>query len=472
MISLMRRLEQHFADSPGRSATMISWASQGIAIAGNLAIVPLVLHRVGAAAGIWFFLLTWIGLFTILDFGFSQCISRQITFSLGKTGFLPGRAKGGFIRVGGPRSIGSTVAASKTIFRIVSLVILLGGIAAERPFLFSGHMEAGIHARVCWYLIVFASIVLNETRVYSTALIGMLLVPWVRMIQLLQNLLQNFLILFFLFISPRLELLGIAILCSSLFGFWRLHSLWVHRKPPGVTMSPTKWTIVRRLWRLSWEQGVASASSYFIFAVNPIVIGYLAGAEAVSAYYLPLRIASILFSSFSEIVGPQVNFLIEFYRDHKIHAMLVRFFKIFLIVGLTSFPAYVAFSLAGPWAVDIWSGGKVNPAPAVFWIMGLYYFLALMQLVLACFITAHGVQPFARIAVVGAILNIGLLFLFVPRMGIVGATLATFTAQLLTSNWFMVWYAGQLLAQHAKKASLRAALQEAFISFRSDLLLR
>src|SRR5258708_2182828 len=102
MISLMRRLEQRFADSPGRSATMISWMSQGIAIAGNLAIVPLVLHRVGAAAGIWFFLLTWIGLFTILDFGFSQCISRQITFSLGKAGFLPGRPKGGFIRVGGP----------------------------------------------------------------------------------------------------------------------------------------------------------------------------------------------------------------------------------------------------------------------------------------------------------------------------------------------------------------------------------
>jgi O-antigen/teichoic acid export membrane protein len=203
--------------------------------------------------------------------------------------------------------------------------------------------------------------------------------------------------------------------------------------------------------------------------VNPIVIGYLLGATAVATYYLPLRISTILFSSIAEIIGPQINFMIALYRDHNIHALLVKFFRIFIVVSLISFVAYSAFALFGPWAVRIWSIGKVAPSPALFWIMSLYYFLAMLQTMLACFITAHGLQPFARPAVAGAILNIGLLFILIPLLGLTGAALATFLAQLLTSNWFMPWYSARLFKEHFQKVPFRVALRDSVASLEGDL---
>jgi O-antigen/teichoic acid export membrane protein len=471
MTSLVRRIEKWMAEKPGRSATVISWLSQGFSIAANLAIVPLVLHRVGQDAGIWFFLLGWMSLFLILDFGFSQCISRQITFSFGQKGILKGRPKGRFIRVGGPRTIGRTMAASRMIFRSVSVIILLAGIGLERTVLFSGRMEAGLGAHLCWYLIVAGSILVNESRVYSTALVGMLLVSPVRLVGLFQLLLQNGLIIVFLLLSPHIVWMGLAVLLGSLFAQGATFVLWLRRRPPHITISGAKWSMVASLWRSSWEQGVANTASYFIFTANSLVIGYLLGKEAVAIYYLPWRIATILFSSLAEIITPQINFMIGLYRDHQVHALLVRFFRIFIVISVPGFVGFLAFALAGPWLVHLWSAGKIFAPLPLYWITAVYYFLALVQTLFACFIVVHGLQPFVRPAVAGAVLNVVLLFLLLPRMGLVGAGVATFTAQLLTSNWYVTWVFARLLAEHARVAPLREAWRDAVRSLRRDLRL-
>jgi O-antigen/teichoic acid export membrane protein len=471
MVSFVRHLLDLAVRNPGRSSTIMAWANQGISMLANLLLVPLILHQVGTAtAGIWFFLLGWTGLIGILDFGFSQCISRQITFSFGKKGFLSGRPKGRFIRLGGPRTIGSTIAASKSLFRIVSVIILIFGVLAERTFLFTGRMQTGTDAHICWYFIILSAVTSNENRVYGTALSGMLLIPHLRLIQLLQTLLQNSLIAGMLVLSPRLEWMGAAILASGIIAQACLRSLWNRRRPPGIIMSPAKWSVIGCLWRSSWEQGVASASAYFIFAVNPLLIGYLLGPTKAAVYYLPFRISTILFSSIAEIFGPQTNFMISEYRDHNIRGMLVRFFRFFIVAGTLSFLAFGAFAVAGPWAVGIWSLGKISPPAAVFWIMALYYFVAMIQTMLALFITAHGMQPFAKPAVAGAALNLTLTYFLVPFMGLTGAALATFLAQALTSNWYIPWYAVGLFREHFQQVPFAVAWRDAVGSLRGELV--
>jgi hypothetical protein len=51
---------------------------------------------------------------------------------------------------------------------------------------------------------------------------------------------------------------------------------------------------------------------------------------------------------------------------------------------------------------------------------------------------------------------------------LVGAGVATFTAQLLTSNWFVTWFFARLLAEHARVAPFRQAWRDAVRSLRRD----
>ena len=102
--------------------------------------------------------------------------------------------------------------------------------------------------------------------------------------------------------------------------------------------------------------------------------------------------------------------------------------------------------------------------------MALYYFLGMLQTMLFYFIVAHGLMPVARPAVAGAILNICFLFILTPWMGLVGAAMSTFLAQLLTSNWFMPWYSWRLFKEHFQKVPFKVVLRDAMASLENDFL--
>jgi hypothetical protein len=50
----------------------------------------------------------------------------------------------------------------------------------------------------------------------------------------------------------------------------------------------------------------------------------------------------------------------------------------------------------------------------------------------------------------------------------VGAALATFLAQLLTSNWFMPWYSAHLFREHFEQVPFKRAAIDAWRSLERD----
>jgi O-antigen/teichoic acid export membrane protein len=219
---------------------------------------------------------------------------------------------------------------------------------------------------------------------------------------------------------------------------------------------------------MSWQQGVATTAAWFIFSANPMIVGYWLGEAAVSALAVPTRMAMLLFSMLGEVSGPQLNFMVQLIGERDVPNLLRKFFLALLFTALPGLVAYGTLAAVGVPFIRWWTLGRVELDFHTLGWLTLYCWLALVQLQAACFVTAHGRQPFALAAVIGALLNLSLACILLPRIGLSGATLATFLAQLVTSNWYALWLAAKLLVAYARKApgvvttSFRNAAHEIF----------
>jgi O-antigen/teichoic acid export membrane protein len=160
--------------------------------------------------------------------------------------------------------------------------------------------------------------------------------------------------------------------------------------------------------------------------------------------------AMMIFSILSEISSPQLNFMVRLVGENNVPGLLRKFFLAFLLTAIPGLLCYVAFAALGVPFIESWTLGKVVLTPMVLIWLALYCWLALLQIQAACFVAAHGRQPFALAAVCGAALNLGLDMLLVPRYGLAGATFSTFMAQLLSSNWVAWWLASQHLRSYSE----------------------
>ncbi len=436
----MRQRIQNWLDTNfGKAAALSNWLCLGVHLVANLLIVPLVLRAFGKEqAGVWFFLLGWVAFFQLCDFGIAQSVSRQISFSNGRRGKRRRQSTDRFLRIYGPRAGQHLFLCARLMFRRISWIILVVGIFLERTVLFSGELRVTAEARLTWYLILATGIVTNEARPYTAWLTGRLLAQWERLYTAAGIAVQSTLVIAALWWGASLWLVGALYLGGAVIQWRLLRRLFQQHAAPTFTPEPTaKRGLLRAIWGMSWEQGVATTAAYFIFSFNPILIGYLLGAGAVSEFHVPLRIAVFLQSALLGLFTPQLNVMIRLASEQEHRRMVARFVKLFLLVtlgGLGVFGAYVAL---GPWVIRGWTMGRIISPYSLLALLAVCQYLAVLQVMCACFVLAHGEQPFAVVAVWGAVLNVGLACWWIPQYGLLGAAFATLVAQALTSNWYV-----------------------------------
>jgi O-antigen/teichoic acid export membrane protein len=147
--------------------------------------------------------------------------------------------------------------------------------------------------------------------------------------------------------------------------------------------------------------------------------------------YRVASLAGLLMLGFQGALTPLV---FTHYRDPETPATLARLFRWFVafalmvVAGLSLFAPEFLRVFTTPAYVD---GARVVPllAPAVV-LSGMYIFAPGLAL-------AKRTGGMALITVAGALLNTGLNFLLVPRLGIVGAAAATFTSALAVFGMYM-----------------------------------
>jgi hypothetical protein len=210
--------------------------------------------------------------FQLCDFGFSQSISRQVSFSnaTGDGGERPANSL--FLDIQGPRAISQLYVSTKWLFRRISLVIAVIAIFAERTVLFSGKLQGSPEASLCWYLLAAMAIVGNEARIPGTILTGCFQTAWVRLAGALVSLVQNGLFIGALILRAPMWVGCTIYLAGAVANCVFSYVILSWKCPPESKPQPKR-RVVRAIWRMSWQQGVATTAAWFIFSVNPMVTG-------------------------------------------------------------------------------------------------------------------------------------------------------------------------------------------------------
>jgi len=445
---------------PIRAAALAKWAVQGVNLLSNLLIMPLIFYQFGTEiSGIWFFMLSWTGAFALVDFGLSQSVTRQIAFSHGEKTKAVAIVGTKFLNIWGDRASQAVFAGAKRIFLWTAIIVVLSSVLAERTFLFSGNLSAGFDVRLTWYFVALSAVGLLMAKPYQSLLEGGMLPSWQQISILLATLVGKIVLIVALLLGAPIWAIG-AIFC---LGNWTqfISSRWCVslRLPSLMAMdSKPKKNIMKALWPLSWPQGVASTGAYMTFAVNPIIIGFFLGAVAIPEYFIPWRLANIIESAAYAILVPNLSFFIKMLAENKIKALLSKYFVLFAIINIFVIVAFSFYVIFGVMIVDILSAGKVRVSFTLMLAFAIYHILAVIQTSFAIFIVAHGRQPFAVVATVGAVFNISLAVILIPRYGVLGAVIGTALAQLMTNNWFIAYYFLRLLKEHMKQVGRQELL--------------
>ena len=447
----MRKRILHFLDrQPTQSATLIGWVFQAINIGAHIVIMPLLLFHFGKElAGGWFYMLGWLGFFQLCDFGIGESLSRQVAFSQGEASLsvrIPGSK---FLHVYGMRSSYAIFIAGRRFFRRIVIVALAMAILAERTILFSGRMNGSWELHVTWYLIILSGVGYVLARPYQCFLIGLLKPGWEKVSSLAAVIVTHVLVIIVLSCRAPMWVVGLALCAGGWFQYVVSRIVLARRcsLQEYVKVCPKK-SVARALWSLSWQQGVATTSAFLIFSINPMLVGHYMGPGKVAEYYLPWKIANVLMIGIFGMFVPHLSFMVKFVSEHRVKELLARFLRLVIVSAGSALVVYSGYALVGRQVVLLWSGGGVDVGAGVLIIFAAYHMLAVLQTLCACFVVAHGRQPFAVVASFGAAANVVLGCILIPRLGILGSVFGTMLAQLVTSNWYIVYRCIRLLAAH------------------------
>jgi O-antigen/teichoic acid export membrane protein len=414
---------------PAKAGTLAAWAVQCGTFLVQLALVPFLLHHIGAhRMGEWFYLLGASLFLQVGDFGFSQTAARQISYLLRAQ---RGQAErhGFFLRLPGPRGLAAVLAAHRWLAYWGALATVGTGIAMDALLLFHGEFRRTPDLAVCWYALVMATIVSCITRVQATFLSGVLR-PYDERFGFGVGLAIQYACTFLgVLLWPSVATLGAAALIGALAqgACWN----WLASDRPEAR--PARRAIAARLWRLCAPQGAATLSASVAFQSNPILLGQIAGAHAVAMLALPTRIATVAIDALRAMFVPQIGFIGKDIGAHDARAVLVRIYRNFAALAVATVGGFTLFALAGPAFIHWWARGQLDPPFVVFLLLAALHAIVCLEN-LAGFVTAHGVMPFAVVGWLAALSNLGLMFLLIPRFGLAGSVASTLVAQVTFST--------------------------------------
>ena len=463
----IRRASEWLRSHPVRAAAFVTWVTQTAGVILQLVLIPLILCTMGREkTGIWFYLLGWTAVLTLLDFGITPTVARQISYSGNNSSRVLNRRTGDFVRGRGKPAIVRVVACQLWFVRSVNYATVIVGIVLERWVIFRGNMSGDIDGRICWYLLVLQVVLFNNSRVSSALLTG-LLKPAVDRIGLSVGLLsQNVFLIIMLKIRPSLVIAGTcfavgAFLQYLVLRYFENRIFGDYRRATGFP----NLAIARQLWKLCWRFGIANVASFGIFPINALLVGRFLGPAAVTSIAIPLRIANLMTEAIRAVFVPQVNFMSNYLGGNDIRALFSSFWQCLISSSVLAIIGYSLFAWLGPAFIAIWTNNCVIVAQSFMIITGLVCITAIVESVLACFVVAHGIFPFVGVAWIGALLNVSMACLFIPRYGVVGAMSATFAAQLLSTFWFALFWTVRIMVRHARQSGwlvLRNGFLDAF----------
>jgi O-antigen/teichoic acid export membrane protein len=190
-----------------------------------------------------------------------------------------------------------------------------------------------------------------------------------------------------------------------------------------------RWDWAKRLLGDSWTLILSSFVINIYMRIDQIMLGQMVSDEAVGIYSVAVRVSELWYfvpMAVSTSVYPSIVAAKELGEA----VYYGRLQKILDLMAVMSYGAALFFSVASGLIIQVLFGAEYQGAAAILVVhvwAGVFVSLGVIR---SLWTTTEGLMQFAFITTaIGALINVGLNFLLIPRYGGVGAAIATVVSQ-------------------------------------------
>jgi O-antigen/teichoic acid export membrane protein len=193
--------------------------------------------------------------------------------------------------------------------------------------------------------------------------------------------------------------------------------------------------------------GILNLSAFLVSSVQVPLLGMVLGPKIVPPFYLAQRIGQMLNTGTFQLVIPQMPLFTRELANAQRENARQRFRRTMTVASGASFFVNLFFWLGSPVIVALWLGTNRYIDNATLGLMSVDYFILGVGAFWSQFVFAAGRNPFVVTTALNAIVNVGLIFVLCPRIGLMGIPLATLTSGLITNYWYAPFKGLQLLRE-------------------------
>ena len=419
-----------------------SWGLMGTRMAVSFLVMPLFYHYLPKELlGVWLLFASLGAVFAVSDLGMATVTARALAWHQGKRSGQPAPVSlpSGLLDHR-PEDLVATV--SRAYLGLGLSVLVLAG---SFGFLYLGtlnlDLEALAEARGAWciYALGLAFVLAGSTPNYvlqglgdvGLEAVGQTGALWIGLLAQWRWLvaggsLSGLAIIFFL------QAVGTR---AVLWAVLRRRHPWLFQRRGHFRKA-----LLRSLLGQSSGLFISSLCSLFIYQVNPVLIVSLLGSAALPDYSALIVLASMGMQLASAVPQALMPFAAQRSATGDAEG-LRRLHRLSLKVSMGLQVTYTAVLLYGaPTWLSLWLGPGHFVGYPVLGLLCLFYLLEHQHVANATFAFSSGRWPFAPWSFAGGLLNTIFVYLGLKRFGLVGAAGGSVLAQLLTNNWYVVWY--------------------------------
>lgn len=424
-----------------------SYVSQFFNIASGFITLPLILHMLSTKEiAMNYLMLTVATLVTLMDFGFTPQISRQVSYvysganKLLKEGIVEGSA--GVVDY---QLLACLLCVTRRIFRIISAAVLVLLLTLGTCYIYSvtdGFTNVD-NSFLIWLVFCSSSFFAIYFKYYDSLLVGRGLIKESKQCVLVNKISQ--IILVYVLLLSGVGLIGVCIanFVSPFLGRYMAHRFFydqeTNAKFEGQTYSDEqKGEVFQAIWHNAKKVGINFIGTYCTRQFGMFLIGLYLASDVVASYGLMMQFVTIVTSisvTFLGTLQPQIiSYKIQGNRD-----MTIRRFSFSIVVFYVLCNCGLAVVvLLGPWALDLIGSNAQLPSFPILLLYSLVCFLEENHSNFAIFISSGNQIPFVPAALTsGFLICLGdFVVLQFTSLGVLGIILVQGVVQLAYNNWY------------------------------------
>lgn len=425
------------------------YVSQIIQFGSGLLILPLILHKLSASeVGIWYVFMAITGLVSLLDFGFSPIIMRNVSYvfsgakKIEKQGIDINQQLGQLDYT----LLFTLIKTSQQLYRIISLIsfVLISSLGSIYIYSLTKSILPSLQSSIIISWAIFAiGAVLNLYFAYYLPLLqGRGFIMQANKTMVISKLF--YIIFAYILLILGFGLIGIAscYLLSSLISRV-LANKYFYTNDINLEFSKLNYKEIRIyptlriLWFNSSKLGLNAVGSFLILQANTILCSSFLGLEETARYGITIQVFSVL-CSFSLIF---FNTYIPLFNHQRILNDTIKLQKSFALanfIGISVFiTGFIFIFFAGDWSLRIIGSNIHFLKKEMISLIGIYLLLNMIHGIAASFITTKNEVPFvkATLASGAAITLLSYVLLKFSEVQTWAIIFPPFLIGLLYNNW-------------------------------------